>query len=74
MSYKTSTHNGPESLPWYRVGMVWLVILLPLTVVIASMFTIALAHKHAPDLIINPTDSNTAGHQAAAKLDTRQEN
>lgn len=36
------------SLPWYRYGMVWMVILLPLMVVAASTVTVYIAHQNAP--------------------------
>ena len=52
MSLKTSNYQANDSaLPWYRFGIVWMVICLPLLVVIASMFTIMIAHKNAPVLI-----------------------
>ena len=38
-------------LPWYRYGMVWMVILLPLLVVVASSFTIYIAYDNAPDIV-----------------------
>lgn len=37
--------------PWYRVGMVWLMITLPLIVVLASLLTVAIAYQNAPNLI-----------------------
>lgn len=37
-------------LPWYRYGMVWMVILLPLMVVLASSYTVYIAHQNAPDI------------------------
>ena len=36
---------------WFRNPMVWFIILLPLTVVIASIITIGIAHKHAPTIV-----------------------
>lgn len=38
-------------LPWYRYGMVWMVILLPMLVVVASSFTIYIAYDNAPDIV-----------------------
>lgn len=43
-----------ETTPWYRIGMVWLVIALPLTAVIASLITVKIAHQNAPILIAVP--------------------
>ncbi|MEO0368948.1 MAG: hypothetical protein AAF197_09215 [Pseudomonadota bacterium] len=39
---------------WYRNYMVWLVILLPTSVVCASLFTIYLAISHAPEIVTKP--------------------
>lgn len=38
-------------LPWYRYAMVWMVILLPMLVVVASSFTIYIAYDNAPDIV-----------------------
>jgi len=44
--------NSQEiELPWYRYGMVWMVILLPMLVVLASSFTIYIAYSNAPDIV-----------------------
>ena len=43
----TATETA-NTLPWYRYAMVWMVILLPLAVVVASMITIVIAHQNAP--------------------------
>lgn len=40
------------SLPWYRVGMVWLMIGLPTVVVIASLITVVIAYKNAPQVSV----------------------
>ena len=40
-------------LPWYRVGMVWLVVSGPLVVVVASFATLALAIIY-PDPVLIP--------------------
>ncbi|RBP50696.1 hypothetical protein [Arenicella xantha] len=37
--------------PWYRIGMVWLMISLPLIVVIASMVTVVIAYQNAPNIV-----------------------
>lgn len=47
------TENEAPSLPWFRYGMVWMIILLPLTAVVASLITVAIAYKHAPTLLTN---------------------
>jgi hypothetical protein len=45
-------NNQPEHqpAPWYRIGMVWLMIGLPAVVVIASLVTVIIAHQHAPEI------------------------
>jgi len=60
MNQKTTEHM-PEGYaePWYRVGMVWLVIALPLIVVVACMITINIAIKHSPK-IIDPQSTSAA--------------
>jgi hypothetical protein len=46
----TQDDKNIESLPWYRYGMVWLIIMLPATVVVAALFTVAIAMQNAPIL------------------------
>ena len=38
------------SPPWYRIGMVWLMIGLPATVVVASLCTMVIAYQNAPEV------------------------
>ena len=45
------TSDNLEQQPWYRHGMVWMVIALPLAVVVASMVTISIAIDSAPVII-----------------------
>ncbi len=40
-----------DKAPWYRHVWVWVIILLPLSVVVASGYTFYLAHTHAPVVI-----------------------
>jgi hypothetical protein len=48
MNSKTvKEHASP---PWYRVGMVWLMIGLPATVVVASLCTTFIAYQNAPQV------------------------
>ncbi|GAB4550028.1 MAG: hypothetical protein IV105_21880 [Rhizobacter sp.] len=46
-----------KSVPWWRVGMVWLVLAGPLSVMVASFFTIRLALLHADPVIKDPVAS-----------------
>lgn len=50
MSPQSSTPTGPVS-PWWRHGMVWLVIGGPLVVVVASLSTLAIALAY-PDPVL----------------------
>lgn len=53
-----------ESLPWYRYGMVWMIIMLPLTVVVAALITVGIAMQNAPTLTTNVgSNINTAPSQ-----------
>lgn len=47
-----------KNLPWWRVGMVWLVLAGPLSVMVASFFTIRLALIHADPVIKDPVASS----------------
>ena len=47
-----------KSVPWWRVGMVWLVLAGPLSVMVASFFTIRLALLHADPVIKDPIASS----------------
>lgn len=46
-----STQDKTESLPWYRYPMVWMIILLPLIAVVASIATYIIASDNAPLLL-----------------------
>jgi len=49
-----STPESPKklnNLPWWRVGMVWLVLAGPAVVVVASFFTLRLALLHGDPVI-----------------------
>lgn len=43
---------GPERAPWWRVGMVWLVIGGPLAVVVASLTTAFIAWHGADEVLV----------------------
>ena len=45
--------------PWYRVGMVWLMITLPLIAVVASLVTVGIAMKNAPKIVEKNTSTLT---------------
>jgi hypothetical protein len=54
----------PKNVPWWRVGMVWLVLAGPVAVVVASFFTLRLALLHADPVIREPA----ARSQSATSL------
>jgi hypothetical protein len=47
--------NNPDNVNdqdiWYRNGMLWMVILLPLLVVVASIITITIAFTNKPQIV-----------------------
>lgn len=43
-----------KTTPWYRVGMVWMAIGLPLAVVVASLVTVTIAYQNSPTIIQPP--------------------
>ncbi len=53
------------AMPWWRVGMVWLVVGGPLAVVVASLVTAAIAVSGAEEVLTEPRYSAAAD---AAKL------
>jgi hypothetical protein len=60
-------HRVPEprpdagAPPWWRVGMVWLVVGGPLAVVVASLITVAIALVGAEEVLTRPVLSLYAG-------------
>jgi hypothetical protein len=59
-----------KAAPWWRVGMVWLVIGGPLAVVVASLVTTAIAVAGAEEVLTRPTTSLSA--EDASKLPALQ--
>jgi uncharacterized protein len=43
--------SAPDNLPWWKEPMVWLIIALPVTAVVASFITLSIAIKHADDIV-----------------------
>jgi hypothetical protein len=58
----------PTPLPWWRYGMVWLVISGPALVVVASFLSAALA-VHGADTVL-PQGGQPGHRQAAEEVDT----
>ncbi len=42
-----------DTEPWYRQFWPWVLILLPASVVVASLYTLYLANRHADDLVVD---------------------
>lgn len=51
---KTPATPEPASPPWWRVGMVWLVVGGPLVVVVAGVVTAAIAIDGAEEVLTRP--------------------
>jgi hypothetical protein len=70
MTPETPRETTPEPVqPWWRYGMVWLVIGGPLAVVVAGFATLAIAITH-PDPVI-PTSAVAADDAAAPAVQAR---
>ena len=52
--------DDPSATPWWRIGMVWLVIGGPLVVVVASLVTTAIAVVGAEEVLTRPVDVKSA--------------
>jgi hypothetical protein len=50
----------PVAPPWWRVGMVWLVLGGPLTVVVAGLVTVAIAVHGAEEVLTRPSPETSA--------------
>lgn len=44
---------GGDTLPWYRQFWPWFLIILPGSVVVASLSTLYIANRHADDLVVD---------------------
>lgn len=51
-----STTAAPRALPWYRVGTMWLVVLLLASTVIGSFGLVATALRHPDVHLVVPDD------------------
>ena len=56
---------SPESgQPWWRFGIMWLVLGLPATVVCTSLVTAGIAWTHIDPVVTDPVPSQAAGANA----------
>jgi hypothetical protein len=62
-SQRSASVTRPDATPqpWWRVGMVWLVVGGPLSVVVASLITAAIAVAGAEEVLTRPAPSLNAG-------------
>jgi uncharacterized protein len=56
-----ATSSNPPALPWWRYGMVWLVISGPLVVVVAATITAVIAVRGADPVITDIPAAMTPG-------------
>lgn len=65
----SATISGKTAAPWWRFGMVWLVIAGPAVVVVASFVTLRLALTHGDPVISEPPVQTPydASHTPAVK-------
>lgn len=47
-----AAEQTPPNTPWWRVGMVWLVVGGPLVVVVASLVTAVVAYRGADEVLV----------------------
>ena len=59
----TLAQTNVSTKPWWRHGMVWLVISGPLVVVVAGLFTAYVAIRGA-DVVLNESDAQTPAMKA----------
>ena len=57
----TPRNDSPPALPWWRYGMVWLVIGGPVSAVIAGLTTVWIAERNADVEIIDPPAVSAPG-------------
>lgn len=68
---KSNDTRDPSPVPpWWRVGMVWLIIGGPLAVVAASMVTVTIAYVGAEEVLTQPTKQIST--EDAARLPAMQ--
>jgi hypothetical protein len=63
----------PETTPWWRVGMVWLVVGGPAVVVVAAISTAVIAVRGADIVLTNLPAAMGPGHTAPTALTPARE-
>lgn len=59
--------NDDSHGPWWRVGMVWLVLGGPAVVVVASVVTAVVAYRGADEVLVEPPSARHAPVQPTAE-------
>jgi hypothetical protein len=59
---------GQPVKPWWRIGMVWLVLAGPMAVVVASLVTAAIAVDGAEEVLTKPVSAKALSASDAARL------
>jgi len=57
--------DAQPPLPWWRFGMAWFVVGLPLLVVVASLVTATIAWRHADTQVYDPPAQRPQGATGA---------
>jgi len=73
MNESARSHAAPhqeQGRPWWRYPIVWLVFGGPLTVVIASLFTVGIAVRHV-DPVLDTSPKGKVSSQEAPALQAR---
>lgn len=63
---------GQPVKPWWRIGMVWLVLAGPMAVVVASLVTAAIAVDGAEEVLTKPVSAKTLHAEDAARMPAMQ--
>ena len=67
LSMQASTPSSPpQAAPWWRVGMVWLVLGGPAVVVVASIATAVVAYRGADEVLVQTPSARDAPVQPHA--------
>ncbi|MDT7835308.1 hypothetical protein [Aquabacterium sp. OR-4] len=59
---------GTAPTPWWRIGMVWLVLGGPAAVVVASIFTAVVAYRGADEVLVETPSARTAPVQPTGNM------
>ena len=68
----TRTASNAQPAPWWRHGMVWLVIGGPATVVVASLVTAVVAYKGADEVLVETASARAVPVQPTGQTPAMQ--